>query len=637
MKFSLTQQALLLCAITLLSSGIALVWFSADARVLVLAIAVSIAMAAFGVRIFFSTTRSLTDLRFRVDEVAKGNYDVITPTHGSGEIEKLNDAFNVMAYRLKHHERHLAHRTYQAAVLKEISERITASLDEGEAVEIIAGSLGKIVPYSIASYLTLKSGGTASLKCHIEESVNKAFAEETKRIMFRALETLGGGTLTEEQLEKTICFGAFFDEESKNPVRSHFTLPVYVNNTLTGIITVASATPNLYKEDEIGILYAVTEQAGATISKMKNLIAEESNKTHSMLSSINEGLIMVTTGQKISIINEKAKEIIGIRHLDRPSLLDVIQALYGTFDFRGATDRVLASKHTESFQEFTAGSSAYKIIANPVKEKDGDIVGVVFVFSDITKEKEIDRMKTEFISITSHQLRTPLSSMKWFLEMLLNNDAGELAEKQRGIVNDVYTSNERIITLVNDLLDVSRIEAGKMQNEPTPTNLLEFLKSMLPEAQQQFTKRAQTFEFHRPDTLPRVMVDPKLAWQVLSNLLSNASKYTPEKGKISLELSSQDNTVLLKVTDNGYGIPEFQQHRIFEKFFRADNTAKMEGTGLGMHIARQITEAMGGKIWFESSEGKGTMFYLSLPISNGVKKQERSVRASVENDTLSNI
>ena len=633
MKLSLTQQALLLCAVTLLTSGIALIWFGTDARALVVAVTVSVAMAAFGVRILFSTTRALADLRHRIDKVAQGNYDVITPVHGIGEIEKLVDAFNIMAFRLKYQERNLKHRAYQAAVLKEISERITASLDESEAVEIIAGSLGKIVPYSIVSYLTLKGGDASLLKCHVEESVSKAFAEETKRIMFRAFAALGNGALAEEQIEKTICFGAFFDEEAKGPVRSHFTLPVSVNGTLTGIITVASATPNLYKEEEVGILYAVAEQAGATISKTKALIAEESNKTHSMLSSINDGLIMVTTGQKISIINTKAKAIIGIPHNDNPSLLDVIQALYGTFDFRGATDRVLASKQLESFPEFMAENRVYKISANPVKEKDGDIVGVVFVFSDVTKEKEVDRMKTEFISITSHQLRTPLSSMKWFLEMLINKDAGELPQKAQGIVNDIYNSNERIITLVNDLLDVSRIEAGKMQNEPTPTNLIEFFKSMLPEAEQQFKKRGQTFEFRRPDTLPRVMADPKLVWQVVGNLLSNASKYTPEGGKISLDLSFRDDAALLTVADNGYGIPEFQQHRIFEKFFRADNTAKMEGTGLGMHIAQQITEAMGGKLWFESTEGKGTAFYLSLPV-NGIKKQEKAVRAPAKNDIL---
>lgn len=634
MKISLTQQALLLCAVTLLTSGIALVWFGTDVHILILAITVSIAMAAFGIRILFSTIRSLSDLRSRVDEVAKGNYDVIAPVRGIGEIEKLVDAFNIMAFRLKHNERHLTHKAYQAAVLKEISERITKSLDESEAVEIIAGSLGKVVPYSIVSHLMIGKNGDALLKCHVEESISKAFAEEAKRIMFRALDALGGGALTEEQIKKTICFGAFFDEEAKTPVRSHFTLPLYVNGILTGIITVTSATPNLYKEDEIGILYAIAQQAGETISEMKTLIAEESNKIHSMLSSINDGLIMVTTGQKISIINEKAKEIIGITGRDHPSLLDVIQALYGKFDFRGAADHVLASKQTELFPEFTAGSNTYKIIANPVKEKGGDIVGVVFVFSDVTKEKEIDRMKTEFISITSHQLRTPLSSMKWFLEMLLNKDAGELPQKAQGLVQDIHKSNERIITLVNDLLDVSRIEAGKMQNEPTPTNLIEFLKSMLPETEQQFKKRNQTFEFLRPDTLPRVMVDPKLVWQVLENLLSNASKYTPEGGKISLELSSQNDGVLLKVADNGYGIPEFQQHRIFEKFFRADNTAKVEGTGLGMHIAQQITAAMGGKLRFESAEGKGTTFYLSLPLTNDAYIHEPPVRVSAKNDTL---
>ncbi|MCR4323336.1 MAG: ATP-binding protein [Candidatus Azambacteria bacterium] len=634
MNISLSQKALLLCTLTLVVSGVSLIRFSTHAPVLALTLAFVVITFSLVFKMLYAAMKEIQSIARIASDISNGTYTIITPISGEETMSPMIETFNALAQRLKQHDLHLRHKSYQATVLKEISERVTTSLDENEAMEIIAGSLGRVVPYNIVSHLTLNSDGTTSLTCHMEGSVSKAFAEETKRIAFRALTAVSGATITDEQIKKTICFGAFFDDNTQNPVRSFFTLPVYVSGVLVGAITVTSSTPNLYQEEEIGVLYAVTEQTGAMLSKIKTLITEESNKIHSMLSSINEGLIMATTSQTIAIINEKAKQIIGIPHRDHPSLLDVIQALYGIFDFRGAIDRVLSSKHTELFQEFTAESNTYKITANPVKEKGGNIVGVVFVFSDVTKEKEIDRMKTEFISITSHQLRTPLSSMKWFLEMLLNNDAGEMPEKQRGIVTDVYNSNERIITLVNDLLDVSRIEAGKMQNEPTPTNLIEFLKSMLPEAELQFKKRKQLFEFHRPDTLPRVMIDPKLAWQVIQNLLSNASKYTPEGGKISLELSLQSDAILLTVADNGYGIPEFQQHRIFEKFFRADNTAKMEGTGLGMHIARQITEAIGGKIWFESSEGKGTTFYLSLPLTGDIQKQKSSVHAPDENDTM---
>jgi signal transduction histidine kinase len=205
--------------------------------------------------------------------------------------------------------------------------------------------------------------------------------------------------------------------------------------------------------------------------------------------------------------------------------------------------------------------------------------------------------------------------MKWFLEMLVNGDLGPMEEKQKSVVTDVYNSNERIIMLVNDLLDVSRMESGKVVLEPTPTNLIDFLKSMLPEVAQNFTKRKQTFDFEKPESLPRISIDPKLIWQALSNLLTNASKYTPDGGRVILKLTLESQDILIQVSDNGYGIPEFQKSRIFEKFFRADNTSKMEGTGLGLYIVKEIIEASGGKIWFESTEGKGTTFSVTLPLS----------------------
>ena len=145
-----------------------------------------------------------------------------------------------------------------------------------------------------------------------------------------------------------------------------------------------------------------------------------------------------------------------------------------------------------------------------------------------------------------------------FLEMMINGDTGALNDKQKEVVTDIYNSNERIIALVNDLLDVSRIESGKMRPEPTPTNLVEFINSMLVDLKAQFAKRSQEFSFEHPESLPRIPVDPKLVWQILQNLLSNAAKYTPEKGKITLALSLEPENILVKVTDNGLGIPEFR-------------------------------------------------------------------------------
>lgn len=575
--------------------------------------------------------RQYMDVAHIAEEVTRGNYNIVIPPKGSGELKKLVEAFNLMAWQVKRHDTELTHRVYQNAILKEVIERVSASLDVGEILEVISGSLGKVVSYSTVSYLTFGPHGKFIFKCHLEQSVNHAFVEDIKKKSIAAFMLAGKMTIPEEEV-KSVYFGTIFDEQAKEPVNAFFSLPFFIGGKLVGMITIASTRQTAYTDEETAVLYAIVTQAGETITKIKALISEETSKVHSMLASLAEGIIMVTTTQEIAVINTKAKEIIGLGAKSEVSMLDVIQALYGKLDFRSAAERVFTSQSSETFPELTSNDILYKITAGPVRNQKGDIIGVVFIFFDITREKEIDKMKSEFISVTSHQLRTPLSSMKWFMEMLLGGDLGEVPVKQKEVLTDIYNSNERVITLVNDLLDVSRIESGKVVLEPTPTNLVDFFKSMLPEVEQNFKKRNQVFDFIKPDNLPRISVDPRLIWQTVQNLLTNASKYTPEGGKITLELTLEEKVIMLKVQDNGYGIPEFQKHRIFEKFFRADNISKMEGTGLGLYIAREIAEASGGKLWFESAEGKGTTFFFTLPLEGS-----KPVKIGVDPYRMSNL
>ncbi len=564
----------------------------------------------------YSLYSQIVNIRNIVAQIQDGNYTITkTAKDEHSETGIILDTWGEIAQKLKDHDMHMNHKVYQSAILKEISDRISSSLDVNETMEVISGSLGKIVPYSTVSYMTVDKNSKILFKCHIEESVNKSFVSDVKQKMLSILKVLLDIDPKEEDI-KPVYFGTIFDENNTEPVRSFFNLPMIVGNKVIGIINVASTKPNIYNEDKTRTLYSIAEQAGSTISKIKTLVNEETNKVNSMLTSISEGLIMINQSEQVVIINKRAKEILGITKPDgNVLLLDIIQALYGKFDLRGLADQVRLSDSVQVFPELLLYKTYYKITATPVRNMENKTIGVVFLFSDITKEKEVDKMKSEFISITSHQLRTPLSSMKWFLEMLVNGDLGQLEEKQKSVITDVYNSNERIIMLVNDLLDVSRMESGKVVLEPTPTNLIDFFKSMLSEISQNFEKRKQTFVFDKPESLPRISVDPKLIWQALSNLLTNSSKYTPEGGQITLKLSMEPENIVIQVIDNGYGIPEFQKNRIFEKFFRADNTSKMEGTGLGLYIVKEIIEASGGKIWFESTEGKGTTFSITLPLS----------------------
>jgi signal transduction histidine kinase len=256
------------------------------------------------------------------------------------------------------------------------------------------------------------------------------------------------------------------------------------------------------------------------------------------------------------------------------------------------------------------------------------------VFRDISREWDIDRSKTEFVSLASHQLRTPLSTISWYAEMLLAGDAGDLNKEQEDYLKEIYNGNKRMVELVNSLLNVSRIELGTLAIETEPTDLNKECESLLKELLPSITKKQIVLEKNIAENIPVIPADPKLVRIIFQNLLTNAIKYTPAHGKITIEISKNDKDILLRVSDNGFGIPKNQQSKVFSKLFRADNAREKEteGTGLGLYIVKLVVEAANGKIWFESEENKGTTFYVTIPAA-GMKKH-KGTKSLVEAEAL---
>lgn len=239
----------------------------------------------------------------------------------------------------------------------------------------------------------------------------------------------------------------------------------------------------------------------------------------------------------------------------------------------------------------------------------------VGIEQDISHRKAVERAKNEFVSLASHQLRTPIATISWYAEMLLHGDVGKLTKDQRTYVGEIAYGANHMADLVAALLNVSRIELGTFAVTPEPTDLKMLLEDVLHELSPLIEKANLRTEM-RVTSVPKVLVDPKVIRIVFENLLTNAVKYTPTGGLVTISLARQDDDVHFMVEDTGIGIPKEQQERMYQKLFRADNAKRKvtEGTGLGLYLAKAIVEESHGRIWFTSVENQGTTFHVSLPL-----------------------
>lgn len=363
------------------------------------------------------------------------------------------------------------------------------------------------------------------------------------------------------------------------------------------------------------------------IQAEKEKLAEAMSKDEAILASIGDGLIAVDQNTRVIFMNEaieiltgwKKEELIGkswfegvfMKDEKGNALPDDKRPIMQAISHRKSTTTYYLVRKDKT--TFPVAITATPIILN------GEVVGAIGVYRDITKEIEIDKSKSEFVSLASHQLRTPLGIIKWYLEALENEDYFKKSPTViRGYFDEVYKSNERVLSLVRDLLSVSRIEQGQVKNVLTSVDALPIVKEIV--EQMQILARKKKVALHltiQDRKIPSINIDIIRFHEVIENLIANAVEYTMASGIVDVNVKKQGNRLVISVKDTGIGISPADQKKLFTKFFRSEKAVghNPEGSGLGLYLVKSYVEGWEGKISVESVEGKGSTFVVSLPIS----------------------
>lgn len=354
----------------------------------------------------------------------------------------------------------------------------------------------------------------------------------------------------------------------------------------------------------------------------------EKAKAEAMLVSIGEGLVAVDTDGKVILMNGVAEQLLRWNHLeaigkqyDSVISLGDEKGSYVPLQDRPLTKALKSQSHDTTFTNnlYILSKNQFRfpvaITVSPVLFDTG-VIGAIEVFRDITHEKDIDKAKTEFVSLASHQLRTPLTTIGWYTEMLLKGDVGAVNDKQHQYLDEIYGGNKRMVELVNSLLNVSRIETGLFGIEPEDVKVKDVVDGVLKDLTADIQGKQLQINTSFNDIVT-VTADPKLLRLVFQNVLSNAVQYTAKAGLIDIHASRTPTEIQFTIRDTGIGIPKASQDKIFTKLYRADNAKDVqpEGNGLGLYMVKGILNHAGGRIWFESEEGKGSTFYVTIPVT----------------------
>lgn len=391
---------------------------------------------------------------------------------------------------------------------------------------------------------------------------------------------------------------------------------------------------NLKRSDEIGVLAQTVndlsifwEQSILKLSSNTQSLSDKINQFEIALSTVTDAVIAIDSNRCITVFNRSATHLLHIS--DQQALGKPISEIMKVYDKKDEISPLTYCPITEETSEeigyhrerlriVSNGNEAFvNIICRQVQEKEKSQIKAILILTDVTKEKRLEEMQLDFVSMAVHELRTPLTSIRGYLAVFMDENKDQFDGNQKMFLDRINISTQRLINLIENLLNVARVERGVFNINKQSVDWVTSAKQTIQELTFRAKDKNITLQFiDPPSPIPHIQADTLRINEVLTNLIVNAINYTPENGSITVTIDTNGKEVITHIKDTGVGIPKDKQDRLFTKFFRVSNTIDTgaKGTGLGLYISKQIIDLHHGHIWVESEVGKGSTFSFALPI-----------------------
>ncbi len=520
-------------------------------------------------------------------------------------------------------ESDLKHRELQA--LYAYSLKLAGAVEPPEIAEVLLRHVGPLVPADQITLALFLPGDEAEYlrtwRAELPSLSPEAASDGSNPLNLAATAVLPVLVSAPDEDDR---FASFF--AARPQLGSLVAVPLYTSANVVGVLGVASCETAAYDDHHVRLLLTLASQAALAVEKARlyRKTRQDMAKIEGILNSLTDGLIVVDEELRLILANPTFLEFMGTtdheygepleRVLTRQDL--VIKASRITLD--DVRERVLQMGDTLSDEVIIRRDDeelCMHLYCVPLRQ-DSDIVGAVMLAHDITELKRLDSMKSHIISVVSHELKTPLTSIRGFAGLMLAERFGPLSDKQRHYLTIVADQAEQLTGLINSLLDLSKIESGVLKLQMEPLDATELIQGCLTQFSHLAEEKNVAVSVQVAEHLPELYGDRRYISQVISNLVGNALKFSDKPGSIRIAAKQRGEFCLLSVADQGLGISAGDLKRIFDKFFQADSSSsrRQSGSGLGLTITREFVRAHGGDIWVKSKQGAGSTFYLTLPL-----------------------